>query len=268
MIEDLATEYGLARAPALALDEWTMRHLEPQAWPEPEPGADGDTADRDLGVVDPDAPGPLRVNRYSPRTLADALFYAGVFHGMHRLSGSAVAPRMANTVNLVNANAPLVVRDGGVVRAATYHVWDLYQNHTGPISLPATVSGPATTAAVRQGDSREGTGGVTFTTKTETVPLLDVSASTDRSASTVHLAVLNRHRSRAVSARISLGGRLSAVPPRAHVRDLGADVDDVLAVNRISDPDRVALRDRGRVDLPEGGYTFPPHSVTLLTLDL
>jgi alpha-N-arabinofuranosidase len=58
------------------------------------------------------------------------------------------------------------------------------------------------------------------------------------------------------------------VPPRAHVRDLGADVDDVLAVNRISDPDRVALRDRGRVDLPEGGYTFPPHSVTLLTLDL
>ena len=50
---------------AIAMDEWNMRHVEPAAWPEPEPGADGGVAPRELTAGSPD----LRVNRYSPRHL-------------------------------------------------------------------------------------------------------------------------------------------------------------------------------------------------------
>jgi hypothetical protein len=62
--------------------------------------------------------------------------------------------------------------------------------------------------------------------------------------------------------------RIDALPPQVAVKDLGADVDDVLASNSLSDPDRVALRDRGVIELSDGGYDFPPHSITLLSFSL
>lgn len=106
-------------------------------------------AARELPATDPSSARPLRVNRWSPRTAADALFYAGVFHALQRLSGHSVPVSMANTVNLINANAPIVARPAGVVKSATYYVWDLYQNHTGPIALPVTVEGPSVLRPVR-----------------------------------------------------------------------------------------------------------------------
>ena len=53
---------------------------------------------------------------------------------MQRLSGHAVPVTMANTVNLINANGLLAVRRGGLVKSATYHVWDLYQNRTDEVA--------------------------------------------------------------------------------------------------------------------------------------
>jgi len=105
-----------------------------------------------------------------------------------------------NTVNLINANAPIVVRPHGVLRSATYHVWDLYQNHT-----------------------------------------------------------------EAITARLLLDDRVDALPPRAHARQLGGDVGNVRAWNCFDDSEKVATRDMGSVAVPEGTYTFPAHSITLLT---
>jgi alpha-N-arabinofuranosidase len=80
--------------------------------------------------------------------------------------------------------------------------------------------------------------------------------------------VIDRHRSSPVPATLALNGRIDALPPQVAVKDLGADVDDVLASNSLSDPDRVALRDRGVIELSDGGYDFPPHSITLLSFSL
>ncbi|MEV0283151.1 MULTISPECIES: alpha-L-arabinofuranosidase C-terminal domain-containing protein [unclassified Kribbella] len=261
LVTDLAARNGTQRPLGLALDEWNIRHVEPSAWPAPQPSDDGGTADRDLHGLATD--GPHRVNRWSPRTLADALFYAGVFHALHRASGLEVPVTMANTVNLLNANGVVVARPGGAVRAATYHVWDLYQNHLGPVALAADVRSPSRLAAVRQGDERDHTGG--FQTRTATIPDLDVTATETADGRSVRLAVINRHRSSTVRATIALDGRANALPPEVSIKDLGVDVDDVLASNSLSAPDRVALRDRGTVKVPVDGYDFPPHSITLLS---
>ncbi|MFI9561471.1 alpha-L-arabinofuranosidase C-terminal domain-containing protein [Nonomuraea endophytica] len=264
MVADLAENAGLDRPLSLALDEWNVRHLEPNGWPEPEAGLDGGIASRDLpSGVPTEGRKHLRVNRWSPRTVADALCYAGIFSAMHRLSGLEVAPRMANTVNLINANAPIAVRPGGMVRSTTYHVWDLYQNHMGSIAVDTEVEGPARHERVRQGD-HEGHGG--FETRWRTVPSLDVSTTLTEDRASVRIAVINRHRSTPVTTRLVLDGH--AVPPRARVRDIGADAGDVLAANSLAEPDRVTLVDRGEVALPGGRYTFPPHSITLLSFDL
>ncbi|WP_345482992.1 alpha-L-arabinofuranosidase C-terminal domain-containing protein [Actinopolymorpha pittospori] len=265
LVADLAADAGLERPLALALDEWNIRHLEPTGWPEPQPGEDGGFAPRELSAPDAEA-GSLRVNRWSPRTLADALFYAGVFHGLHRAAGLAVAPTMANTVNLVNANGLVVARPTGATRSASYHVWDLYQNHTGPIAVAARVEGPAVSAQVRQGDNRTPGGG--FQTRPGVVPYLDVSATLTEDRRSLRLAVINRHRSAPVRATIVLDGRTQNLPRRAGVHDLGVGVDDVLATNRIGEPDRVALVDRGEIEVPAGDYDFPPHSVTVLSFTL
>lgn len=268
LVAELSAEAGLERPPALALDEWNIRHVEPAAWPEPEPGADGGTAVREL--PEPAADGHQdgwRVNRYSPRTLADALFYAGVFHTLHRTAALPAPVTMANTVNLVNANGLVVARPGGAVKSASYHVWDLYQNHTGQVALPTTVEGPARSAAVRQGDNREAGG--EFSTRPGVVPHLDASASQSADGRRLYVAVVNRHRDAALTARIvrdGAGG--SGLPAVAQVRDLGADVADVLAANSLSEPERVAVRERGAVETPDGCYTFPAHSVTVLAYDL
>jgi alpha-N-arabinofuranosidase len=254
-----ARRAGVERPLSIALDEWNMRHLEPAGWPEPQPGARGGTAPRSLpGEVD--GAGRLRVNRYSSRTLADALFHAGVLNALHRLCGASIAVRMANTVNLVNANALLEVRPDGLVRSTTYHVWDLYQRRLGRRVVEATVAGCPSTVAVRQG---AGGNSGPFRTKPAELPPLDVVATAGEGG-VVQLAVINRHRSEAAAARLVRDGRATDLPPAAHAWDLGADTADVWASNSLDAPDQVAVADRGRRELPDGCYEFAPHSVTVL----
>lgn len=270
LVGTLSQQLGLDRPLALALDEWNMRHLEPASWPAPLPGELGGIAPRETAAVDAESPHTLRyrVNRWSPRTLADALFYAGVFQVLQRCSGLPVPVTMANTVNLLNANAPIVVRPGGVVKSATFHVWDLYQNHTGPIALPVTVEGPTDLRPVRRGAHTDGSG--QFVTSPGNVAHLDAAATLSEDRRTLHLSVINRQRTDAIRARLTLDG--GALPPRARVLQLGAEVDDCFAANELG-VERVGLRDGGVVQLTGGDtaetvYCFPPHSLTLLSVKL
>jgi alpha-N-arabinofuranosidase len=259
---DLVGGIAGERPPALALDEWNIRHVEPATWPEPQPSDDGGTVAREVDGL-PTRPAH-RVNRWSPRTLADALFHAGVFHALHRAGGREVPVAMANTVNLLNANGVIVARPGGAVRAATYHVWDLYQNHLGPIALAADVRSPGTLTAVRQGDERDRHG--EFRTYPATVPDLDVSATQTAGGDSLRIAVINRHRDTAVRAGLTLDASREALPALAAAKQLTAD--DVLASNSLTAPDTVSLRDLGTVELTDASYDFPPHSITLLSFDL
>lgn len=251
---------GCERPLGIAMDEWNIRHLEPEAWPEPEPGEDGGVAPRDTSAA---GPGGLRVNRYSPRTLADALFYAGVFHVLHRASQLEVPVAMANTVNLVNANGLLAVRPGGLVRTASFHVWDLYKNHTGAHPLAASVTAPSWTTQLRLGDDRVGDG---FRTRPATIGVLDVSATTDEDGRVLHVAVINRSPDQDVEALLELEGRRLPTTAAAHV--LGADAGDLFAVNTIDAPDAVRLAGPVEVPMRDGRHAFPPRSVTVLDLDL
>ncbi|RCK70714.1 alpha-N-arabinofuranosidase [Desertihabitans brevis] len=263
-------EAGHERPLAIALDEWNIRHHEPAGWPDPEPGEDGGIASRELTG---DGPGSAvsaegrvqrqRVNRYSPRTLADVLFYSGAFHAMHRAAALPVPVGMANTVNLVNANGLLAVRPGGVVRTATYHVWDLYQNHTGRRAVPAEVLAPARHGRVRQG-AEHAEGG--YVHRPATVSLLDVSATTDETGSTLYLAVINRSADRDLTAELVLPGR--RLPATAVARSIGAGESDLFAHNTLSDPERISLSSPTEVPLADGVHTFPAHSVTVLEVAL
>lgn len=255
LVESIAGDVGVDRPISIALDEWNIRHLEPAAWPEPRPGVDGGTAERDVPWQ---SSADLRVNRWSPRTLADALFYAGVFHGLHRLCGMPVAPRMANTVNLINANSLIAVRPHGVLASASYHVWDLYQNHLGRISVPVTVAGPSRRGPIRQGAERRNGA---FAVRNGTIPYVDAIATRDDGRS-VQLVVINRHPTDAIDARLALAG--AELPRRTEVLSIGADAGDLYATNSFSDPERVALSNGGTVELDDERYSFPPHSITLL----
>ncbi|MCG5215602.1 alpha-L-arabinofuranosidase C-terminal domain-containing protein [Streptosporangium soli] len=262
LVTAIAAEVGLERPPALALDEWTMRHLEPAAWPEPLPGDDGGIAPRETADVD-GSPDHVRVNRWSPRTVGDAVFCAGVFHAIHRTTGLPAPVTMANPVNLVNANGLVVARPGGALRSAIYHVWHLYRHHTGRTVLPCEVDGPARSTMVRLGDNRGPDG--QLLTAPMTVPHLDVS-TTRADDGSIRIAVVNRHRDETVLLRVVLDGAAENTPGRARVRTLGADVPGLHAVNDLGAPDTVAVRDLGEVEADGGAWAIPPHSVTVLTL--
>lgn len=265
-VTDAAARAGVDRPLGLALDEWNVRHLEPVSWPAPQAGADGGIAPREIDPISSaDTPGRMRVNRWSPRTTADALCYAGVINALHRLSGLPVPVTMANPVNLVNANGLIVARPTGAVRSTIFHVWSLYRHHTGPIAVRADVDGPARSAGVRQGHRYAADGA--FATRPATVADLDVSATLTSDRRTLSLAVINRHRDRPARVLITTPDR-DALPPRARIRQLGADSVDLNVGNDLSDPDRIGSRDLGEVELIDGAYEFPPHSLTVLQIAL
>jgi alpha-L-arabinofuranosidase len=259
-----ADRHGITSPLEIALDEWNMRHYEPRTWDDPQPGADGAIAPRDTGGA-ADEPGHAgdngwRVSRYSPRTLADALFYSGVFHAMHRTALNPVPVTMANTVNLVNANGLLAVREGGVVRSATFHVWDLYLNHTGTVPLAARVQGPSVTTGVRH---EQGWGGEAQCVEVPAVVgLLDVSATASADGSRRYLAVINRSADESVAGELRVDGEPLAGEVRVHT--LGADVADLWAANTLEDPDALGLR-ASTSDVADGAWTFPAHSITVLS---
>lgn len=259
-----ASDAHLDAPPAIAMDEWNCRHLEPSGWPEPLPGEDGGVAER--GSLADDG-SPRRVDRHSTRTLADALLYAGVFHAVHRQAGHPVPVAMANAVNLVNANGVLQVRPTGILRTPVFHVWDLYQNRLGRTSLATLVDGPSEGRAVRLG-ADGGDDPAVARTRHQAVGLLDASSALSDDGATLTVAVINRSASRDVEAALVLDGALSSLPPTATLTTLGADVQDLFQTNSLSAPDAVALREHGDVSLDDGRWTFPAHSVSLLAFRL
>lgn len=264
-ISRAAARMGVKHPLGIAMDEWNLRHLEPASWPEPQPGPDGGFAERDIDATAEN--GKLRVNRYSQRTLADALFYAGVFHAMHRAAKLETPVSMANTVNLINANGIINVREGGIVRTPNYYVWDLYQNHFGGTALETSLTAPSAFRNVRIGANKLDARG-NFLTTPAAVSLLDVSSSLSDDRRSVSVVAINRSATEDISAQITLDGRTSKLPGRAAMRSIGADADDLFSTNTIGDPDRVVLTEERSVELDNGEYVFPAHSITALTFSL
>jgi len=252
----------LDSVPSIAMDEWNNRHMESVELEEPVPAPGGGFEPRGTGAVED----RKRVNRHSPRTLADALMYSGVFHAIHRAAGRDVPVTMANAVNLLNANGILQVRPGGVLRTPVFHIWHLYQNLFQPLAVRADVTAPAAWRQLRLGSEHQDARGFPRRTRPAAVSLLDVSASVSHDGRTLTLAAINRSATEAITARLHRD--VGELPGTAARHELGADAEDLFATNTLADPEVCALRDRGTVDLEDGTCTFPAHSVTLLTFAL
>ncbi|MET9315497.1 alpha-L-arabinofuranosidase C-terminal domain-containing protein [Kribbella sp. NPDC003505] len=173
----------------------------------------------------------------------DALAVASFLNVMQRQAESVTLANFAQTVNVVGA---LVVTDEDVVRETVYWPLWMQRHHSGSIALA--------------GDVACGTvPGETLERAPIDLPALDVSASADRGGSTVWLSVVNRDRDNPVRLSVDLGRTLATDVVRVEQLHTA----DPLAMNTLSDPDRVAPRseesklDEGQVlELPPSSYTI------------
>lgn len=155
--------------------------------------------------------------------------------------------KLANLAQLVNVIAPIVTKQDGMFLQTIY--WPLleYGKQRGNSSLDVFVTSPKYDYNGRQ------------------VGYLDVSTTWDPKTGTMFVNILNRSLNSDVSARIdNVEGQLS---PEIRVWEMSHP--DLKAVNTFEDDKKVRPVTRMiRVDVNHNGFTysFPKHSLTILTL--
>ena len=176
----------------------------------------------------------------STYTMADALFTASFLNTCLR---HADVVRMANIAPTVNARGPLYVHPDGVVRRTTFHVLAMYANLLGARVLPSTALS-------------EGLAGAD-------VPVIDHLATVDEAGTRITLVLVNREPTAAVAVEVRLGGHALDGAYAGTVLD-GPAAD---AYNDVDHPGTVVPRSVD-VGFREGRTTLPPHSLTVVHVDL
>jgi alpha-N-arabinofuranosidase len=177
----------------------------------------------------------------------DGLVAAMTLDVFQRHADTVVMANLAQTVNVIHS---LLLVDGDrVVRTPTYHVFDLYRPHQGGQSLRLELDAPSVSFG-----NEEGAGAV---------PGLTGSASLKDKRLT--LTVTNPHLTEAVEASIRLRGGTAA-----GLTETCLTHDDPRAYNSYDEPEVVTLS--ASRTLPANGgeisYTFAPHAITRLEVDL
>jgi alpha-N-arabinofuranosidase len=159
---------------------------------------------------------------------------------------------LANYAQMVNVIAPIFTRPAGLFLQTVYHPLRLYAEHIQPVALDAMVDSPRLQLEPAHLESI-----------TDLAPFdaLDVSATCDEAGRELCIAVVNRHRDQAVSARVELQGRGFDGP----VSLFEVNADDVAATNSFEAPERVVVREQRR-EASAGNIelAFPAHSLTLV----
>ena len=178
--------------------------------------------------------------------LKDALFAAGTFNVLHRMSSVV---KMANLAQMVNALGMVHVEPDGMVLTPLYTGSTVFDTFVISDTFDAHDKGGA-----------RGLGPVSG------VPYIDASATLrEDNRKTLCLAVVNRHRDEPIECAIELSG--FRVGDTAGVYELaGASVS---ARNSLEDPGAVGVAARKPVRVGETFvHRFPPHSATVLELPL
>lgn len=170
---------------------------------------------------------------------------------------------MANFSPEVNTRGAIFTHEDGIVLRSTYHVFDLYVNHTSSQVLDASVQTPhfevADEEAARAARLVKAWAGVN---PVVSVPYLDAVATLDREASVLSIALSSLHGHEGVTCVVDLGMDEAGT---ATLRQLGAESAD--SFNDIAHPDRVRVE---TVELPVDGtqltLDLPPHSVSVLSI--
>ena len=156
--------------------------------------------------------------------LSDALAVATYLNGFIRQCRTV---KLANLAQLVNAIGAIFTSKQGLFLQTIYHPLRLYAEHTLDTALDVYVDGPMYDLPPEREDPVKGR--VHHVSDLGPFSLLDATATCDRSAGTLTLAVVNRDKDQSHKATIDLGGaevaggtfrcRRSPVPmsaPRIH----------------------------------------------------
>ncbi len=172
--------------------------------------------------------------------LSDALTVATFIHLFQRRCRTVT---MANLAQMVNVIAPILTSPDGVLLQSIYHPLVLLRHHSGTLALRVEAECDAIPA------DRTGS---------RAAPYLDVAASLSEDGRTLYLSVVNRHESDAIEAPLVIAGAAGRWQ-----RGWVVNGPDVHARNTFAEPDLVACRSAA-LPGPEGAYTFPAHSHTVL----
>jgi len=180
-------------------------------------------------------------------TLMDGIYAAGMFHVFHRNSDIVT---MANFCDLVNQLPAVVTReDGALYVNPIFLAFKLYTNYTGMTK----VSCETKSAGYKPSENV----GVDY------APFLDCSATLMNDGNILSLAVINRHKDKAIKTDLDIKG--FGFSKQAKVILLNAD--SVTAANDFGRPESVVLKQSSyKISKNKFVYVFPAHSVTVIQL--
>jgi alpha-N-arabinofuranosidase len=188
-----------------------------------------------------DIPNPVE-ERYN---LRDALWTASVLNLFQRMGDKVT---MANIATMVNAIGTVFTSDQGMFLQTIYFPMKLYRRQCGSQALACKVDSP------------------TFSSKSfQDVPNLDVSATLDDDRKKLAVVVVNRHRSKPIGTKLTIGN--AKVAKKATLFEINGASPEI--ENSFSEPENVKIVQK---EVNEAGekfeYVFPAHSITLLKLSV
>jgi alpha-L-arabinofuranosidase len=178
--------------------------------------------------------------------LEDALLVAMQLNAFIRHSKSV---RMANLAQLVNAIAPILTRDDGIVLQSIFYPFEIYSRTCGSTSLDVVWKSETFSGGPYTG-----------------VRVLDVSTTLDEGQRKLSVYVVNRSQAEAMETTISLDGGCFGGDVAAYV----VNGPHIKAENTFTNPNEVnTIESTYTVDRQTSfTYTFEPHSVTALVFSL
>ncbi len=217
----------------IAFDEWNLR-----GWCHPHFMEFGPA---DHGLMDAND-----IN--SNYTMADAVFTACFLNSCLR---HCDVVGMANFSPVVNTVGAVFTHPDGIVLRPTYHVFDLFANHTFDQVLHSALRTPSFDAPADDGGETS-------------LRQLDAVVTRDSANGRIGITLVNLHGERAIDCRVrGLAGR---GPCAATARTLNGATAD--AYNDIDQPEAVSLSERALALDDAGDFTVacPPHSVSVVNL--
>lgn len=191
-----------------------------------------------------------------PYALKDALFAAGIFCVLHRMSDVV---GMANLAQMVNALGMIKTTPQAMVLTPLYDVFDLFVNHTGRVRLGLEIT--ADSYAIKAKSFVDGR----FQFELDRVPYFDASATYDPQKKTVSLALVNFYRDE----QLELALDLRDIAPEQEARLFTLFHHDVLALNDFEHPDSVRARETSlSLEGPSFTLSLPPHSLSVLEVPI
>lgn len=180
--------------------------------------------------------------------MADAVFTACFLNSCLR---HCDVVGMANFSPVVNTVGAIFTHEDGIVLRPTYHVFDLFTNHTFEEVLHSALTSPSFAAEAEEGGSKS-------------VPHLDAVVTRDPATGNLGVSLVNLHGKNAISCKIR-GVGLASISDATLRTVNGASVD---AYNDVDCPDAVSISTRDISIGDPGDFTIecPAHSVSVLSL--